>query len=61
MFSRIMVVWREPLFLVAFLVALNVKASNLTLNQKLTFDSLDLNDEEVRLRREAWAAGLAFY
>jgi hypothetical protein len=56
-----MVVWREPLFLVAFLVALNVKASNLTLNQKLTFDSLDLNDEEVRLRREAWAAGLAFY
>lgn len=53
-----MVVWREPLLVVTVFVistALNAHANNLTLNQKLTFDSLD--NEEVRLRREAWAAG----
>ena len=42
-----------PLLAVAgLLAALQARASNVTLNQKVAFDS-----DEVRLRREAWAAG----
>lgn len=48
-----MVFLRGPLLAVATLFVIHAQASNLTLNQKVTFDS-----EEVRLRREAWAAGL---
>jgi hypothetical protein len=51
-----MVVW--VLLLVAT-ISLHAHATNLTLNQKLTFDSLD--NDEIRLRRDAsWAAGLIF-
>jgi glutaredoxin len=43
--------------LINTLIVLNALANNLTLSrgQKLSFDSLSLDDEEVRLRRHIWS------